>query len=436
VKLMHKVCFVLAALRWLLIGRWIVGVPSLNRQCGAIAGLRGTGDWGADERPKSFRETILWRRPNGSAPLYALTAKMKSQAVSDPEFNWWEEELNAIRVQINYTTGYATSDETLTIDSGDAQDLVAGDVLLVEAALTTGYTHEVLVVSSVTSSTVFVVKRAQAGTTRAAIADNTFLTRIGTVFAEGTRSPDATTRNPTKLYNYCQIFKKAYDITATAEQTEARTGDPLQNDKKRRMFDYSVDVEFAFLFGKRYETTGSNGKPMRFMGGILYMLSQYARVDRRVHYHADREHAARCSIPDLGLRHRRRLGADHVLRERVPELDQQAREERHEHADQLRRLRQRLWHAAAALDLSSRGDLPADAPAVQHARPLHQRCFHLRPERDDLPLPAESRYEVAGSHRGKRRGRAQGSMAGGDLARTPPRQDLRVAQQLRRAVRR
>jgi hypothetical protein len=276
VKLMHKVCFVLAALRWLLIGRWIVGVPSLNRQCGAIAGLRGTGDWGADERPKSFRETILWRRPNGSAPLYALTAKMKSQAVSDPEFNWWEEELNAIRVQINYTTGYATSDETLTIDSGDAQDLVAGDVLLVEAALTTGYTHEVLVVSSVTSSTVFVVKRAQAGTTRAAIADNTFLTRIGTVFAEGTRSPDATTRNPTKLYNYCQIFKKAYDITATAEQTEARTGDPLQNDKKRRMFDYSVDVEFAFLFGKRYETTGSNGKPMRFMGGILYMLSQYA----------------------------------------------------------------------------------------------------------------------------------------------------------------
>ena len=43
----------------------------------AVAGLRGTGDWGTDERPKNFRETILWRDPNGSAPLTALMSKMK-----------------------------------------------------------------------------------------------------------------------------------------------------------------------------------------------------------------------------------------------------------------------------------------------------------------------------------------------------------------------
>ncbi|MEO7667602.1 MAG: hypothetical protein ABIU97_11310, partial [Dehalococcoidia bacterium] len=45
---------------------------------------------------------------------------------------------------------------------------------------------------------------------------------------------------------------------------------------KRRMFDHSAAMELAFLFGKRFETTGVNGKPLRFMGGILYMLSQYA----------------------------------------------------------------------------------------------------------------------------------------------------------------
>lgn len=28
----------------------------------AVAGLRGTGDWGTDERPKNFREMILWRK--------------------------------------------------------------------------------------------------------------------------------------------------------------------------------------------------------------------------------------------------------------------------------------------------------------------------------------------------------------------------------------
>ena len=26
----------------------------------SIAGIRGTGDYGADERPKDFRESILW----------------------------------------------------------------------------------------------------------------------------------------------------------------------------------------------------------------------------------------------------------------------------------------------------------------------------------------------------------------------------------------
>lgn len=244
----------------------------------SIAGIRGTGDWGADERPKNFREMILWRRPNGSAPLFALTSKLKSQATDDPEFSWWEEELNAIRVAINYSTGYATSIETFTVDGGDAKDLVPGDILLCEAALTTSYAHELIIVSSVTDSTTIVVKRGQAGTTRAALADNQNLTRVGNAFAEGTGSPSASTRNPTKMNNYTQIFKTAYELTGTAEQTHLRTGDPVATDKKRKMFDHSTTVELAFLFGKRYEDTASveNGKPKRFMGGLLYMMSQYA----------------------------------------------------------------------------------------------------------------------------------------------------------------
>ena len=28
----------------------------------AVAGLRGTGDWATDERPKNFREMVLWRK--------------------------------------------------------------------------------------------------------------------------------------------------------------------------------------------------------------------------------------------------------------------------------------------------------------------------------------------------------------------------------------
>ena len=243
----------------------------------AIAGMRGTGDWGTDERPKNFREAILWRSPNGSAPLIALMGKMKSEAVNDPEFSWWEEEQNALRLTTSAAV-YGTTDTTLTVTSNlqDAQDVVPGDLFLVEKTLTNAYDHEIIMASSVTNTTTVVFKRAQVGTSAAAIPVSSNLTKIGNIFEEGSNAPTASTRNPNKLYNYVQIFKTVYEITNTAKNTKTRTGDPVKNDKKRKMFDHSVALEFAAIFGKRYETTGPNGKPMRASGGLLYMLSQYA----------------------------------------------------------------------------------------------------------------------------------------------------------------
>lgn len=250
----------------------------------AVAGLRGTGDWATDERPKNFREMILWRRPNGNAPLTALLSKMGSEKVDDPEFNWWEEQLDAVRITIAYATGFSTTDTTLTVSTAgslNAQDLVPGDILLVEkttaGAIDATFTNEILLVSSVTDSATVVVRRAQAGTTAVPILQSYNMTKIGNTYAEGTGSPNAASRNPTKLYNYCQIFKTAYDITKTASLTRTRTGDPLKNERKRKMFDHSVAMEMAFLFGKRFEVANShtNNKPLRYTGGLLYMLTQY-----------------------------------------------------------------------------------------------------------------------------------------------------------------
>lgn len=244
----------------------------------AIAGMRGTGDWGTDERPKNFRETILWRNPNGSAPLTALMSKMASESTDDPEFSWWEEELNALRLTMANGTAYTSGDNTIVVSSNvqDAQDCVAGDLFLVEKTLLTTYDNEIIMVSSVTNTTTVVFKRGQLGTTAAAIGVAANMTKIGNIFEEGSSAPTASSRNPTKINNYCQIFKTAYDITNTAKVTRARTGNAVQNDKKRKMFDHSVALEMAALFGKRYEGTGSGGKPIRATGGLLYMLSQYA----------------------------------------------------------------------------------------------------------------------------------------------------------------
>lgn len=239
----------------------------------SFAGLRGTGDWGTDERPKNFREMILWANPNGSAPLTALLSRMRKQSTDDPEFAWWEETLQQIRVTINYTTGYDSTVNTVIIDSGGLS-LVAGDVLLCEAADNATYTNEICLVSSVTSDTTIVIKRGAANTTKAdaSLADGAALTKIGNIYEEGSTSPDVSLRNPTKLYNYCQIFKTAVELTETAAKTHTRTGDSWTNDKKRKSFDHSTALELAFLFGKKYEDTGGT-KPKRYTGGLRQFIT-------------------------------------------------------------------------------------------------------------------------------------------------------------------
>jgi hypothetical protein len=246
-----------------------------------IAGLRGTGDWGADERPKDFREGILRFNPNGTAPIFALSSKAGKKKVNDPEYSWWCEGNVLIRLQV--VGAYAATDSLITVDTldptittmganlGTATNLKPGDVLLVEPlteAAPGTFNHELVEVDSVLSDTQFTVKRGAGGTTAASIANDQWVTVIGSAYAEGTGVPRAVSRNPIKNNNYIQIFKDTYELTGTADKTKTRTNNNYSEDKKRKMFKHSEDIEFSIMFGRKAETTGENGKPKRFMGGL------------------------------------------------------------------------------------------------------------------------------------------------------------------------
>src|SRR5882724_4245865 len=169
----------------------------------AIAGLRGTGDWGTDERPKNFRETILFFNPNGTAPIYALTSKAKKRNTDDPEYAWWCEGNTLIRLQVN---GALTSTDTLmVVDTADpgsttlganwgtATNLKNGDLLLVEPTSDNAtFNHELIEVDNVISDTSFSIRRGAGGTTAASISNDVWLTLIGSSYAEGTAAPRPT----------------------------------------------------------------------------------------------------------------------------------------------------------------------------------------------------------------------------------------------------
>lgn len=250
----------------------------------AVAGLRGTGDWGADERPKNFRELILWRNPNGMSPIFALSAKIAKESTDDPEFAWWTEPNDIVRLQVEGALADVAT--TVVIDSADpsaafptrsyglATHLKEGDLLMVEpTADTLVFAPEIIRVVSVISPTSFTVVRGVAGTTAAAIADEGWLLLIGSSYAEGTRAPLSNSRNPIKYTNYTQIFKDTYELTGTAAETRLRTGDPIKNDKKRKAFDHARSIEMALLFGQKSEVVGSNGKPQRTFDGIRRFIA-------------------------------------------------------------------------------------------------------------------------------------------------------------------
>lgn len=244
-----------------------------------VAGLRGTGNWGTDERPKNFREGILRFNPDGTAPIFALSSRAKKRSVDDPEFSWWAEGNVLIRLQTNGAK--ASTDTLIDVDTADptsttlsanlgtATNLKAGDILLVEPATDSAtFNQELIEVDDVLSDTQFTARRGVGGTTAGAIADNIFLTVIGSAYAEGTGVPRAVSRNPIKFSNFIQIFKDTYELTGTADKTKTRTNNNYSEDKKRKMFKHASDIELAFLFGRSAETTGDNGKPKRFMAGL------------------------------------------------------------------------------------------------------------------------------------------------------------------------
>ncbi|MHA2064340.1 MAG: hypothetical protein ACXABY_08165, partial [Candidatus Thorarchaeota archaeon] len=75
------------------------------------------------QRPKNWREGLNLLFPNGDLSLTGLTALGSTREVDDPEFNWYEKDLEdqggAFTVTEVYTDGAMTSKKTGTIAAGD-----------------------------------------------------------------------------------------------------------------------------------------------------------------------------------------------------------------------------------------------------------------------------------------------------------------------------
>lgn len=258
-------------------------------------GMRGTGDWVTDQRPMNWRQQILKLYPNGMAPLTAMLSMMGSESVDDPQFHWWTQEQTAVGGAVSGV--YTLPDLTAAYVSGG----VAGDVIYVTVTTVLANRiregHQILlrdasdytvdVVGKITGVTrggvtsVLAVKLLEAddNSTSGDLSNCDTFKIIGNINPEGGEMPDAIALNPTKVYNYTQIFRTPLSVTRTARKTKLRTGDNYQKAKAEALEMHSWEMELAFLWGIRTENTGDNGKPERTTMGVINFIRQYAAAN-------------------------------------------------------------------------------------------------------------------------------------------------------------
>ena len=237
----------------------------------AIQGLRGTGEFTSDFRPKNYRELFTLLEPNGNAPLNAMLAMGSSEPTDDPEYKNFRDELPERKLKVNGAVA-STSTTSVTIDASDDNKFAINGAIVVNSE-----TGEVMHVTADTTATTLTVARNIGGTSHQ-IADNADLFIAGFAAQEGGNSPTAISFDATVSSNFTQIFRTAFAVTNTMQSTYLRTGDKLDEAMTKALKLHMSDIERAMFFGQKHEANGSTAQPTRYTGGLLNSLSNVVDI--------------------------------------------------------------------------------------------------------------------------------------------------------------
>ena len=237
----------------------------------AIQGLRGTGEFTSDFRPKNYRELFTLLEPNGNAPLNAMLAMGSSEPTDDPEYKNFRDELPERKLKVNGAVA-STSTTAVTIDASDDNKFAIKGAIVVNSE-----TGEVMHVTADTTATTLTVARNIGGTSHQ-IADNADLFIAGFAAQEGGTSPTAIRFDATVSSNFAQIFRTAFAVTNTMQSTYLRTGDKLDEAMTKALKLHMSDIERAMFFGQKHEANGSTAQPTRYTGGLLNSLSNVVDI--------------------------------------------------------------------------------------------------------------------------------------------------------------
>jgi hypothetical protein len=236
---------------------------------GNVTNIFGTASLPTDYAKKSFAGMLTRLAPGGgNAKLFAMSEMSGSDTdVIGTEHGWWTKTYAFLTM----TLGAAVADgAATTFTVASTTDVIPGSIYRVAS------TTEHIRVLTVASSTSITVARGQGSVAAAAIANSVKLYKIGSSYEEASTRPLGNTITPVLIKNYTQIFRNSWVVSGTNASVSTVVGDGNVAESKQDAINYHAsDIEQSLIFGQKNSTT-VNGQPLRYMDGVLAMLSNYS----------------------------------------------------------------------------------------------------------------------------------------------------------------
>jgi hypothetical protein len=264
----------------------------------SILGILSTESFSA-ERFTNVRQKVFYFYPNGAAPLTGLLSLMKEEETNDPEFSGYEKRMSEQRTTTvtqggalgpfkTAADGALADPFTWTADTSYTVYVTTNEIFRtghqVKIPVTTGGTATTDLLGivteqpSVTGAGKIKVRALNtvADVDNGAGSENTAkeVWVVGSAYPQGSQSNNEEIYNlPVNVGNYTQIFKTPFLMTGTACKVPAKydvTG-PYKDKAKEHSVNHMIEMEKAFLFGKKHKYV-ANGLPTYTTNGILEYL--------------------------------------------------------------------------------------------------------------------------------------------------------------------
>jgi len=216
---------------------------------------------------KSFAGMITRLMPNGSAPLYGLTARLKEETAYQVEHGFFSKTM--LFPQLTMAAGGAIAADTV-LNVTSTQNMLPGMVMRVDS------TGENILIRSVNSPTQVGVQRGVGTTAAQAIAGAVNLWMVGNAYEEASLRPPSLLIIPQRFINFTQIFRNTWAVSDTTRATQQIAGDTFVAESRAdcSMF-HAADIEKALFFGQKF-WGNLNNQPFHTMDGLLNTIALQA----------------------------------------------------------------------------------------------------------------------------------------------------------------